>query len=108
MTPSSNPSQIVLYTTLDGTVKIDTIFQDETIWLTQKKMAELFDVNVPAISKHLSSIFKEGELQKEATIPKMETVQSSNKVVGFILEHTTQYSLLGTNCPPDKSGGFIK
>ena len=70
-----------------------------TVWLTQKKMAELFDVNVPAISKHLSSIFKEGELQKEATISKMETVQSSDKVFSFILEHTTQYSLLGTNCP---------
>ncbi len=72
---SSNQSEIVLYTTPDGTVRIDTIFQDETIWLTQKKMAELFDVNVPAISKHLSNIFKEGELLKEATISKMETVQ---------------------------------
>ena len=73
--PSKNNSEIVLYTTPDGTIKIDTIFQDETIWLTQKKMAELFDINVPAISKHLSNIFKEGELQKEATISKMETVQ---------------------------------
>ncbi len=99
----SNNSQIVLYTTPDGTVKIDTIFRDETIWLTQKKMAELFDVNVPAISKHLSNIFDEGELQKEATISKMETVQSSDKVVSFILEHTAQYSLLGTNCPQIKT-----
>ena len=73
--PSKNNSEIVLYTTPDGTIKIDTIVQDETIWLTQKKMAELFDVNIPAISKHLSNIFKEGELQKEATISKMETVQ---------------------------------
>ncbi|WXT99421.1 MAG: hypothetical protein Ctma_0118 [Catillopecten margaritatus gill symbiont] len=75
MTPSSNNSEIILYTTPDGTVKIDTIFQDETVWLTQKKMAELFAVNVPAISKHLSNIFNEGELQKEATLSKMETVQ---------------------------------
>jgi len=72
---SSNNSEIVLYTTPDGTVKIDTIFQNETIWLTQAKMAELFDVNVPAISKHLTNIFEEGELQKKATISKMETVQ---------------------------------
>ncbi len=72
---NSNNSEIVLYTTPDGTVKIDTVFQDETIWLTQKKMAELFDVNVPAISKHLSNIFEEGELRKQATISKMETVQ---------------------------------
>ncbi len=51
-----NQSEIVLYTTLDGTVKIDTVFQDETIWLTQKKMAELFAVKRPAITKHLKNI----------------------------------------------------
>ena len=66
---------IVLYTTPDGTIKIDTVFQNETIWLTQAKMADLFDVNVPAISKHLSNVYEEGELQKKATISKMETVQ---------------------------------
>lgn len=71
----SNQSEIILYTTPDGTIKIDTICQDETIWLTQKKMAALFGVNVPAISKHLSNIFDEGELQKEAILSKMETVQ---------------------------------
>lgn len=49
----SNQSEIILYTTSDGTIKINTICQDETIWLTQKKMAILFGVNVPAISKHL-------------------------------------------------------
>ena len=70
-----NQSEIVLHTTTDGKVKIDTIFQNETIWLTQAKMAELFDVNVPAISKHISNIYEEGELQKKATISKMETVQ---------------------------------
>lgn len=75
MSKQPNQSEIVLYTTTDGKVKIDTIFQDDTIWLTQKKMAELFDVNIPAISKHLSNIFEEGELQKEATISKMEIVQ---------------------------------
>jgi len=75
MNKQPNQSEIVLYTTTDGKVKIDTIFQNDTIWLTQKKMAELFDVNIPAISKHLSNIFEEGELQKEATISKMEIVQ---------------------------------
>jgi len=75
MTQPSNQSEIIFYKTSDGRIRIDTVFQDETIWLTQAKMAELFDVNVPAISKHLSNIFEEGELQKEATISKMETVQ---------------------------------
>jgi len=45
-----NHSEIILYKTEDGAVKIDTIFQNETIWLTQKKMAELFDVQRPAMS----------------------------------------------------------
>ena len=71
----NDQSEIILYTTPDGTVKIDTIFQDETIWLTQKKMAELFDVNVPAVSKHLSNIYEDGELHREATVSKIETVQ---------------------------------
>lgn len=68
-------SQIVLYTTPDGDIKINTILQNETIWLTQAGMAELFDVNVPAISKHLANIYEEGELAREATVSKMETVQ---------------------------------
>ena len=87
MTQPSNQSEIILYKTSDGRIRIDTVFQDETIWLTQAKMAELFDVNVPAISKHLSNIFEEGELQKEATISKMETVQlESGRAVKRVLE----------------------
>jgi len=69
-------SKIILYTTPEGDIKVDTILQNETIWLTQNAMAELFGVNVPAISKHLKNIFEEGELQKEATLSKMETVQN--------------------------------
>ena len=75
MTQPSDTSEIVLYQTEDGKIKIDTVFQDETIGLTQARMAELFVVNVPAISKHLNNIFGEGELQKEATVSKMETGQ---------------------------------
>ncbi len=75
MTQPSNQSEIILYTTEDGAVKIDTVFHDETIWLTQNKMAGLFDVNIPAISKHLSNIYEEGELKREATVSKMEIVQ---------------------------------
>ncbi len=67
-------SQIILYTTPEGDIKVDTILQNETIWLTQNAMAELFGVNVPAISRHLKNIFEDGELEKEATLSKMETV----------------------------------
>ena len=68
-------SNIILYKTEDGNVNIDVVLRDETIWLTQKSMAELFDVNIPAISKHLNNIYEEKELQKNSTISKMEIVQ---------------------------------
>ena len=71
-TPQS--SDIIFYTTPTGNVSIEVIFNNETFWLTQKAMAELFDVKVPAISKHLSNIYTEGELLSSTTISKMETV----------------------------------
>jgi len=76
MNITKNQSEIVLYTTMDGKIKIDTIFQNETIWLIQKKMAELFDVERPSITKHLKNIFERKELD--------------GKVVSSILEHTTE------------------
>ena len=54
---------------------VNVVFYNENFWLTQKGMAELFDVNVPAISKHLQNIYDEEELEQSATISKMETVQ---------------------------------
>ena len=54
---------------------IEVMYAEETIWCTQKVMAALFDVGVPAISKHLANVFETGELKEEATISKMETVQ---------------------------------
>lgn len=67
--------EIVLYQIEDSNVCVNVVFKEETFWLTQKAMAELFDVKVPAISKHLSNIFNEQELIKESTISKMEIVQ---------------------------------
>ncbi len=64
-----------LYTAPDGQVKVECILHDETIWLPQKRIAELFGVGVPAISKHLDNIFADGELQREATVSILETVQ---------------------------------
>lgn len=54
---------------------VQILYRDETIWCTQRAMAQLFDVGVPAISKHLANIFSEGELQQESTVSKMEIVQ---------------------------------
>lgn len=67
--------QFLIYDTPEKNVSINAAVKDETIWLTQRAMAELFDVEVPAISKHLSNIFAEGELREDATLSKMETVQ---------------------------------
>ncbi len=75
-----NPTtEFLLYKTPNGDIKVDVLLQNETIWMPQKKMAELFDVNVPAISKHLNNIYKSGELQKNATISILETVQTEGK-----------------------------
>ncbi|MFK8298151.1 virulence RhuM family protein [Capnocytophaga cynodegmi] len=65
----------LLYNTPEEAISVSVIIKDETIWLTQKSMAQLFGVETPAISKHLSNIFAEGELQQDATISKMEIVQ---------------------------------
>ncbi|MFP3043422.1 virulence RhuM family protein [Treponema primitia] len=74
--PPSPSREIIIYRTDSNDIKVEVLIQDESLWLTQEKMSELFDVNVPAISKHLSNIFEEGELERAATISKMETVQT--------------------------------
>lgn len=66
--------QFLIYSTPKEDVKIEAVVKDETLWLTQKAMSELFGVKVPAISKHLKNIFEEGELEESMTISKMETV----------------------------------
>ena len=70
-----NDFHFLIYQSAEGDVSVNAVIKDETIWLTQKAMAELFDVQVPAISKHLQSIFDEGELEKNSTVSKMEIVQ---------------------------------
>lgn len=67
--------RFLMYHSDDGDISVNAVIKDETIWLTQKGMAEIFDVEVPAISKHISNIFAEGELQPDATVSKMEIVQ---------------------------------
>ena len=62
----STPSQFLLYTAPDGAVKVDVFFKDETVWLTQKALAELFGVDRSVITKHLRNVFKERELAEES------------------------------------------
>lgn len=69
-----NNAEIILYTTTLGDVKLEVIVQDETVWLTQKEMGELFGVAKSTISVHLTNIYQSGELDKEATVRKIRTV----------------------------------
>ena len=68
-------TEFLLYTAPNGAIKVEVLLADETIWLTQKRMAELFGVGVAAVSKHLENIYASGELQREATLSILETVQ---------------------------------
>ncbi len=80
--------EILLYDNGGEKEFVSVVFQDETFWLTQKAMAELFEVNVPAISKHLQNIYEEEELTREATVSKMETVQKEGgRQVRRTLDH---------------------
>lgn len=71
--------QFLLYNMPEDSGKVQVVIKDETIWCTQKAMAQLFGVGIPAVSKHLKNIFEEGELSPEMTISKMETVINRGK-----------------------------
>ena len=72
-------SEIILYSTPQGEIKIEVFLQDETVWLTQRAMGELFGVSKKTISEHLGNIYKSSELQREATVRKIRTVQNEGK-----------------------------
>ena len=84
--------QFLLYNMPEESGKVQVVIKDETIWCTQKAMAQLFGVGVPAISKHLKNIFEEGELLQEMTISKMETVINRGKR-GKVNEQIDFYNL---------------
>lgn len=84
----SNEIQFLLYNMPDANGKVQVVIKGETLWCTQKAMAQLFGVGVPAISKHLKNIFEEGELVADSVISKMETTAADGKNYT-----TTYYSL---------------
>ncbi len=69
----------LLYKTSNGDVKVDVLLENKTIWMTQKQIAELFDVKVPAISKHLKKIFDSAELNKNSVVSILETTANDGK-----------------------------
>ena len=79
MSQEIKQTEFLLYTTPDGKVKVEIFLKDENIWLTQKRMAELFGVGVPAVNKHLKNIFDEGELSEDSVISVLETTADDGK-----------------------------
>ena len=75
LTPKDKAAEFLLYRSPSGEIKVEVFLHNENIWLTQKRMADLFGVGIPAISKHLDNIYEEGELDKNSTISILETVQ---------------------------------
>jgi hypothetical protein len=69
----------LLYRSATGDVRVEVLLQEETLWLTQKAIADLFQVGVPAITKHIQNIYETGELSEMATVSKMETVRQEGK-----------------------------
>ena len=94
-----NDSQIVIYQTPQGDTRIDVTLQGETIWLTQRQIADLFGTQRQAITKHLKNIYASGELEKDSTSSKMETVQMEGSSL-FIGVTTDRYHLKSSECDP--------
>ena len=81
----------LIYNSVEENVSVNAVIHDETIWLTQKAMAELFDVGVPAISKHLKNIFEEGELDENMVVSKMEITTQHGAIEGKSQTHETKF-----------------
>ena len=86
LTQKEELTEFLLYTTANNEVRVETYLHDETLWLPQKRIAELFGVNVPAISKHLNNIYEDGELERESTISILETVKSEENAMKKLQE----------------------
>jgi hypothetical protein len=86
--------EFLLYKTANGDVKVEVLLQNETIWMPQKKIAELFDVQRPAITKHLKNIFESGELDKKVVCSILELPTQHVAIIDKIQKnHTKFYNL---------------
>ena len=89
---NENRGDIIIYRAEDNTVQLDVRMENETVWLTQNQMADLFGVKKAAISKHVSNIFSQGELIPDMTVSKMETVVNRG-FRGTVLDMVEYYNL---------------
>ena len=84
-------TEFLLYTDPNGDVRVEVLLSNETIWLTQKRMAELFGVGVPAISKHLKNIFESNELQEKLVVSILENTTEHGAVAGLTQTQQVKY-----------------
>ena len=87
----SQEIQFILYNLPNEDGKVEVVIKDETLWCTQKAMAQLFDVGVPAISKHLKNIFEEGELDETVVVSKMEITTQQGAIEGKTQQKETKF-----------------
>ena len=76
-------SEVIIYKTEDGLTQVDVTFEDDTVWLTQEQMAELFQKAKSTINEHISNIYKEGELQQQSTMRKFGNSEFSTKPTNY-------------------------
>ena len=89
---NENRGEIIIYRAADNTIQLDVRMEQETVWLTQKQIAELFGVKKAAISKHVANIYSQGELSPDMTVSKMETVVSRG-FRGLVVDKVDYYNL---------------
>jgi hypothetical protein len=82
----NNNSEILLYQTEDGQTKIDVRLEDETVWLSQVQMAELFQKERSVITKHINNVFKEGELEEKSNVQILHISGSDHPVKHYSLD----------------------
>jgi death-on-curing family protein len=81
-----NQNNFILYTTPEGAVKLNVLLENETIWLTQEQMSQLFDRERSVITKHIANVFREGELEEKSNVQKMHIANSDKPVVFYNLD----------------------
>lgn len=86
-----NANEIIIYTTDDGTTKVETTFDGDTVWLSLDQMAELFQRDKSTISRHIKNIFSESELQKELVVAKFATTTQHGAIEGKTQTHMTEF-----------------
>lgn len=88
-------NKLIFYRTPDGDRKIEVVYRDEDFWMTQKALAGLFSVGVPAISKHLKNIFESGELVPDSVISILETTATDGKTGELTSGHVKYLITIG-------------